>query len=380
MNIEEKINRTRLNMPVVEQIRKRFLEEKPFNLDVGFIRVGACLHLTKETAVLLLALKDGGADVVACASNPLSTQDDVVDYLNQNGVISFGKKGMSVKDYDNGLQKVLDSRPDYVIDDGGDLTEKIHSMYQDRFIPKGGLEQTTTGVNRIKNMNLLYPILAVNDAKTKHFFDNVYGTGQSTIDGIIRATNTLLAGKTFVVAGYGYCGRGLAQRARGMGCNVVITEIDPTKALQAYMDGFKVMKMTEAAKIGDIFVTVTGSINVITAADIGWMKKGAILANSGHFDVEINVEDVKQFSDRVTLLAEGRLVNLACAEGHPSEVMDMSFANQALGLEYIKNNKLNPGVYDIPVEIDSKVAKLKLESLDIQIDEETDEQKRYNGR
>ena len=373
MEIQNKIKWTREHMPVVEKIRQDFLGKKPF---LG-LKIGACLHLTKETAILLMAIQDGGAEVFACASNPLSTQDDVVEYLiNERKMVVYGKKGMSEDEYKNYLNIVANVKADFVIDDGADLTTEIQKTQN--IFPKAGLEETTTGVTRIRNMNLQYPIIAVNDAQTKHFFDNVYGTGQSTIDGIIRATNILLAGKVFVIAGYGYCGKGLAQRAKGMGCNVIVTEIDPVKALQAYMDGFQVMPMIKAAMKGDIFVTVTGSINVITLRDMSLMKKGVILANSGHFDLEINVKYAKTFSS-INLLAEGRLVNLSCAEGHPSEVMDMSFSNMALGLEYLVNNyqDLTSKVYLIPEEIDSKIALLKLGTLGIEIDKETEEQINY---
>lgn len=359
-------------MPVVELIRQE--------LGQAFqgLTIGVCLHLTKETAVLLSAIQDCGGKVVACASNPLSTQDDVVEELRAKGVIVYGKKGMSDEEYQNGLEKVMNAKPDYVIDDGADLTVLIHQV--GLVYPLGGLEETTTGVNRIKEMSLKYPILAVNDADTKHLFDNVYGTGQSTLDGIVRATNALLAGKTFVVAGYGYCGKGLAQRAKGMGCNVIVTEIDPIKALQAHMDGFRVMPMQQAAVVGDIFVTVTGSINVINRDNMLVMKKDVILANSGHFDVEIDVKSAKEFG--LNVLAEGRLVNLACAEGHPSEVMDMSFANQLLGLKWLTNYTtvpLLPRVYDMPKELDLKVARLKAKALGVEYDFETLEQLQYRG-
>lgn len=380
MDIKQKIKSTYDNMPVMAKIREEFLKSKPFE----GLKVGACLHLTKETAILLMALQDGGAKVVACASNPLSTQNDVADYLEgERKMTIFGKKGMTDEEYKKGLEGVVASKPDYIIDDGADLTDLIHrTAFPEREgLPKGGLEETTTGVTRIKNWNLQYPILAVNDADTKHLFDNVYGTGQSTLDGIIRATSVLLAGKTFVVAGYGHCGKGLAQRAMGMGCNVIVTEIDPIKALQAYMDGFRVMTMQEASSVGDIFVTVTGSKNVINRENMSKMKQSAILANSGHFDIEIDVGSAKELG--LNVLAEGRLVNLACAEGHPSEVMDMSFANQALGLEYlVKKVKEDPmglsnTVHNIPKEIDERVARLKLEAFGIKIDEETEEQITY---
>lgn len=372
MNINKKIEWTKEHMPVMEILDKEFTEKKPFE----GITVGACLHITKETAILLMAILNGGAKVIACASNPLSTQDDVAEYLRSKGMMIFAKRGMTDTEYQEGLTNVVEKKPHFIIDDGADLTTLIHQQKGERLsLPLGGLEETTTGVTRIKNMNLKYPILAVNDAETKHFFDNVYGTGQSTLDGIIRATNILLTGKTFVIAGYGYCGRGLAQRARGMGCNVIITEINPVKAIQAYMDGFRVMTMEEAAPIGDIFVTVTGSRDVITKRHMNCMKKSVILANSGHFDIEIDVKGAKELG--LNLLADGRLVNLACAEGHPSEVMDMSFANQALGLKYLIENKLDSGVHDIPKDIDNRVAKLKLLSLGLEIDIETEEQINY---
>jgi len=399
MNIEHKIEWTKKQMPVMAKITEQFEKTKPFS----GLKVGVCLHLTKETAILLLALQAGGANVVACASNPLSTQDDVVDYLKTYGKMFIrGKKGMGQEEYDMGLKFVADVNPDYIIDDGADLTTLIHKT--SNIFPKGGLEETTTGVTRIKHMDLKYPIIAVNDADTKHLFDNVYGTGQSTLDGIIRSTNVLLAGKTFVVAGYGFCGKGLAQRARGMGCNVIITEIDPIRALQAHMDGFKVMEMKMAAFKADIIVTVTGSVNVLNK-EINNLKDGAIIANSGHFDIEINrkfleinakkitkiSDDITEytliddpsdpdFPTRINLLSEGRLVNLSAAEGHPSEVMDMSFANQALSLEYLVKHPLivkDNRVYNVPTEIDKNVALLKLEALKISIDKETEEQVKY---
>ena len=384
------------------KIAEDFQKSKPFS----GLTIGVCLHLTKETAILLLALQNGGGKIIACASNPLSTQDDVVKYLQETGMEVYGKKGMSADDYQVGLKAVTDAKPDYVIDDGADLTDFIHkAAFPEREgLPKGGLEETTTGVTRIKNWNIQYPIIAVNDADTKHLFDNVYGTGQSTLDGIIRATNILLAGKTFVVAGYGFCGKGLAQRARGMGCDVIVTEIDPIRALQAVMDGFKVMEMKMAAFKADVIVTVTGSINVLDK-QIGNLKDGAIIANSGHFDIEINkkyleanAKKVDQISDditeytliddptdpdfptRVNLLSEGRLVNLSAAEGHPSEVMDMSFANQALSLDYLIKHPLmfkDSKVYNVPVEIDREVALLKLKALHVDIDIETEEQTNY---
>lgn len=387
MNIQNKIEWTKKHMPVMEMIRKDFFKSQPFK----DILVGACLHITKETAILLTAIQDGGAAVIACASNPFSTQDDVAEYLRDRDIQVWGRKGMTEEEYKEGLWAVVNRSPHYVIDDGADLTILIHEM--NVAPPLGGLEETTTGVTRIKNMDLKYPIIAVNDAQTKHFFDNVYGTGQSTIDGIIRSTNVLLAGKTFVVAGYGYCGRGLAQRAKGMGCNVIVTEIDPVKALQATMDGFKVMRMDMAVFEADIVVTVTGSINVLDE-NIRDLKDGAIIANAGHFDVEINkkvlerAEKITIISKDITeykmwefqtiyLLSEGRLVNLVAAEGHPSEVMDMSFANQAMGLKYLIENNLEKGVHDIPESVDKQVAIWKLQTLGIEIDKETPEQIKY---
>ena len=402
MNIEHKIEWTKKHMPVMAKLAEEFLKSKPFS----GLTIGVCLHLTKETAILLLALQNGGAKVIATASNPLSTQDDVVKFLQETGMEVYGIKGMSIEDYNHGLLEVIKAKPDYLIDDGADLTDMVHKSFTnpDGYIPRGGLEETTTGVTRIKNMDLKYPIIAVNDADTKHLFDNVYGTGQSTLDGIIRSTNILLAGKTFVVAGYGYCGKGLAQRARGMGCDVIVTEINPIRALQAHMDGFKVMEMKMAAFKADVIVTVTGSINVLDK-QINNLKDGAIIANAGHFDIEINkkfletnAKKVTKISDditeytliddptdpdyptRVNLLSEGRLVNLSAAEGHPSEVMDMSFANQALSLEYLIKHKemFNENkVYNVPNEIDRNVALLKLEALKVYIDKETDEQINY---
>lgn len=399
MKIENKIEWTRQHMPVLDKIRQEFLETQPLK----GLKVGACLHLTKETAILLMTIQDAGAEVIACASNPLSTQDDVVEYLrNHRGMIVYGKKGMNESEYHNGVYSVAIAECDYVIDDGADLTATILGIGDEVKRPKGGLEETTTGINRIKNMNLEYPILAVNDADTKHLFDNVYGTGQSTLDGIIRATNILLAGKTFVVAGYGNCGKGLAQRAKGMGCTVIVTEVDPIRVLQAQMDGFEVMQMNDAAYIGDVFVTVTGSKDVITAVHLLHMKNGAIIANSGHFDVEIEMAQInKQYKSKIIsenmteyeipvgqveygkmnpkiiVLSEGRLVNLASAEGHPSEVMDMSFANQLLGLGYLINTELPPGVHNIPKNIDHRVAELKAEAMGIKYDVETEDQINY---
>lgn len=376
MTGRERIEAARRDMPVLASIRADFETRQPLK---GLI-IGACLHITKETAVLLETLKAGGAQVFAAPSNPLSTQDDVANELCLEKIQVYGQHGASPEDYMKGLISVQSHLPQIVIDDGGDLTKVIHERTADKDLPIGGLEETTTGITVIKKMQLKYPILDVNGAKTKHYFDNVYGTGQSVIDAIMRATNQLLAGKIFVVAGYGYCGKGLAQRARGMGCNVIVTEVDAVKALQALMDGFQVMTMFEAAAVGDIFVTVTGNRDVITKEHMIEMNNGSILANAGHFDVEINVEDVKRFPNLI-LLGEGRLVNLVCAEGHPSSVMDMSFANQALGVEWLLNHAkgMNGAVWPIPVEIDEKVADLKLEAFGVGIDVLTQDQKDYLG-
>jgi adenosylhomocysteinase len=382
MNGRERINWAAQEMPVLASIRADFEARKPL---IGMV-IGACLHITKETAVLLETLQAGGATVFAAPSNPLSTQNDVAETLCLEKIQVYGMHGATPEQYHQGLLSVVKQHPRIVIDDGGDLTKFVHDQIigEREQYTIGGLEETTTGVNVIKQMEkrgeLRYPILDVNGANTKHFFDNVYGTGQSVIDAIMRSTNQLLAGKTFVVAGYGYCGKGLAQRARGMGCIVIVTEVDSVKALQALMDGFEVMKMDDAAYIGDIFITVTGDRDVITAQHMIHMKHRAVLANAGHFDVEINIEDAKKFPNLI-LLGEGRLVNLACAEGHPSSVMDMSFANQALGVEYLLNKYkgMKPGVHEMPREIDEKVARLKLEAFDVQIDELTQAQKEYLG-
>jgi adenosylhomocysteinase len=391
-------------MPVLNIIKQRFQKQKPLT----GIKIGCCLHVTSETANLMITLKSAGAIVSLCASNPLSTQDDVaaalVKYYN---IPVFAIKGEDKKTYYSHIHSVLSISPSVTMDDGADLVSTLHKekRYKDvitRVI--GGTEETTTGVIRLKSMAdhgvLKYPIIAVNDAKTKHMFDNRYGTGQSTIDGILRATNVLLAGKKFVVCGYGYCGKGVALRARGMGAEVIICEVDPVKALEAVMDGYRVMSLNEAAKIGDIFVTVTGDVNVIDVSHFVKMKDGSIVANSGHFNVEINLEGLKKSSvsvrmirpfveeyklkngRRIYVLAEGRLVNLAAAEGHPSMVMDMSFSNQALSVEhlvklYYKNEKLENKVYPVPEQIDSQVAILKLASMGIKIDSLTKEQKIY---
>jgi len=382
------------NMPVLRILRDEFARTKPF----AGVRIAACLHVTKETAVLMRVLKAGGAELFLAGSNPLSTQDDVAACLAAEGVNVFAWRGQSAEDYSACLNKALDVQPQLTIDDGADLTVAAHSRGISVW---GGTEETTTGVVRLQAMardgQVKVPLIAVNDAKTKMMFDNRYGTGQSTIDGIIRATSIMLAGKNFVVAGYGWCGKGAAMRARGLGSRVIVTEVDPVKALEAVMDGFDVMQMKDAAKVGDIFVTVTGDLNIITKEHYPAMKDGAILCNSGHFDVEVNVKELKSLAKTVTrirpgmdeyampdgrklyLLGEGRLVNLACAEGHPSEVMQMSFANQALSAEYLVKNrgKLSAGVMSVPKEIDDRVASLALAAMGKKIDSLTDEQKKY---
>ncbi|MCS7213420.1 MAG: adenosylhomocysteinase [Candidatus Calescibacterium sp.] len=379
-------------MPVLKLIREEFRSKKPFK----GIKIGCCLHVTTETANLVLTLKEGGADVSLCASNPLSTQDDAAAFLVKEGIDVYAIKGESNKKYYEHIESVILKKPDITIDDGCDLTVEAHKR---NIIPLGGTEETTTGVIRLRSMeksgNLKFPVIAVNDAQTKHLFDNRYGTGQSTIDGILRATNILLAGKKFVVAGYGMCGKGVAIRARGMGAHVIVVEVDPIRALEAVMDGFEVMDMDSAATIGDVFVTVTGNKSVITIENIKKMKDGAILSNSGHFDVEIEVAKMRELfksreirpfveefdvdGKKVYLLAQGRLVNLAAAEGHPSAVMDMSFANQSLSALYILENhrKLEKKVYKVPDEIDRRVAELKLKSMGIKIQELSEEQRKY---
>ena len=387
-------------MPVLRQIRERFEKEKPLK----GVRISACLHVTTETANLMRTLQAGGADVVLTASNPLSTQDDVAAALvNRYEIPVFAIKGETNAVYYKHLESAIAHKPQMTMDDGADLVSTIHKAHRD-LLPDiiGGTEETTTGVIRLRAMAadgaLQFPVIAVNDAMTKHFFDNRYGTGQSTIDGIIRATNVLLAGKTFVVAGYGWCSRGLAMRARGMGANVVVTEVDSLKALEAVMDGFRVMPMMDAAKIGDIFVTLTGDINVIDKHHFEVMKDGAIVANSGHFNVEINIpalaemavgepRRVRPFVDQyelpdgrlIHILGEGRLINLAAAEGHPSSVMDMSFANQALSAEYMVQHasELKNIVYGVPEDIDRNIARLKLDAMGIKIDTLTEEQVKY---
>lgn len=386
-------------MPVLRMIRERFEKERP----LAGIRISACLHVTTETANLARTLQAGGADLVLTASNPLSTQDDVAAALVSHYEIPvFAVKGENNVTYYKHLHAALDHKPQMTMDDGADLVSTLHKEHRE-LLPSilGGTEETTTGVIRLRAMAadgaLNFPIIAVNDAMTKHFFDNRYGTGQSTIDGIIRATNILLAGKTFVVAGYGWCGRGLASRARGMGANVIVTEIDPLPALEAVMDGFRVMPMNEAAKIGDVFVTVTGDLNVLDRHHFEMMKDGAIVANSGHFNVEINIPALEEMSSEkkivrpftegyylkdgrtIYLLGEGRLINLAAAEGHPASVMDMSFANQALSAEYMLKNhdQLQKTVYSVPDQIDREIARIKLAAMGITIDSLTAEQQRY---
>jgi adenosylhomocysteinase len=385
------------HMPVLNQIKGQFEKHKPLK----GVTLGACLHVTKETAVLVQTLKAGGATVALSGSNPLSTQDEVAAALAQMGVHVYAWRGENSEEYYWCVNKTLDHKPTVTLDDGADLISTVH-MKRTEILKgiKGGTEETTTGVVRLRAMEkaeaLKYAIIAVNDANTKYLFDNRYGTGQSTIDGILRATSLLLAGKNFVVCGYGWCGRGLANRARGMGAHVIITEVEPVKALEAIMDGFQVMPMSKAATIGDIFVTVTGDTSVLRKEHMVKMKDGAILANSGHFNVEIDIPDLENMAKskrtmrpnleeynlksgkKLYLLAEGRLVNLASAEGHPSEVMDMSFANQALSVEYIvKKKKLEPKVYSVPKEIDDTVAKLKLKSMGVKIDQLTQKQKKY---
>jgi len=396
---ELKVEWASQSMPVLNLIKERFEVEKPLK----GIRIGACLHVTTETAVLVRTLAAGGAQVSVCASNPLSTQDEVAAFMaGRLKIPTFAIKGEGRKTYYQHISAVLDSEPVLTMDDGADLVSTIHS--QRKNLIKGiigGTEETTTGVIRLKAMAehraLLFPIIAVNEAETKHFFDNRYGTGQSTIDGILRATNRLLAGSTFVVCGYGWCGKGLALRARGMGANVIVTEVNPIRALEAVMDGHRVMPLTEAAKEGDIFCTVTGNTTVIGAEHFKRIKDGAVIANSGHFNVEIDIPALEKMSKRkrklrdfleeytlpsgrrVYLLAEGRLVNLAVAEGHPAMVMDMSFANQALAAEYLVKNRgrLQPQVYNVPAELDREIARTKLASMGIDLDRLTPEQEKY---
>jgi adenosylhomocysteinase len=385
------------HMPVLAQIRKRFEKEKPL---VG-MTIAACLHVTKETAVLAETLKAGGATVALCGSNPLSTQDEVAAYLATKGINVYAWREQKNEEYFWCINKVLDYKPTITMDDGADVVGTLHKERSDLINNViGGTEETTTGVIRLRAMEqdnaLKYPIIAVNDAYTKYLFDNRYGTGQSTIDGILRATSVLIAGKYFVIAGYGWCGRGLAMRAKGMGAKVIITEVNAIKALEAVMDGFLVMPMEEAAELGDVFVTLTGNTSIIRKEHMEKMKDGAIISNSGHFNVEIDIPDLMKISTskrtlrpnleeytltdgrKLHLLAEGRLVNLAAAEGHPSEVMDMSFANQALNAEYlVKHRELEKKVYRVPKEIDELVASLKLNAINVKIDELTEKQIKY---
>jgi adenosylhomocysteinase len=387
------------SMPVLQIIRKEFIKNQPLK----GMRVAACLHVTTETANLMITLRDGGADIALCASNPLSTQDDVAAALvREYGIATFAIKGEDEASYYSHIQAALDHKPHLTMDDGCDLVTVLHTKRQD--VLNGviaGTEETTTGVVRLHAMAkegvLRYPVIAVNDALTKHMFDNRYGTGQSTLDGVIRCTNVLLAGSKFVVAGYGWCGRGLASRARGMGADVIVTEIDPTRALEAVMDGYRVMSMAEAARIGDVFVTVTGNKSVIRQEHFDLMKDGAIVANSGHFNVEIDIPALERMASsqrqtrdfveeyalkdgrKIYILGEGRLINLAAAEGHPASVMDMSFANQALSAEYLVQNhaSLAKKVYSVPQELDRRVARLKLEAMGVKIDKLTPDQEEY---
>ncbi|MDD3887682.1 MAG: adenosylhomocysteinase [Patescibacteria group bacterium] len=396
---KKRIEWAEMQMPVLNLIKERFKKEKPF----AGKRIGACLHVTCETANLMRSLKASGAEIILCASNPLSTQDDVAASLVKDyGISVYAIKGEDKKTYYKHLNAVLDFNPDITLDDGADLISLLHSKRQKQIKNViGSMEETTTGVIRLRAMEkdkaLKLPIIAVNDALTKHLFDNRYGTGQSTIDGIIRATGVLFAGQTVVVVGYGWCGRGFAMRSKGLGANVIVCEIDPIKAIEASMDGFIVMPMQKAASLGDIFCTLTGDINVINSNHFKKMKDNAIVCNSGHFNSEIDIDGLKKISKsvksvntfveqyvlsngkKINLLAEGRLINLSAAEGHPASVMDMSFANQALCVEYVIKNykKLGSKVYSVPKEIDEKVAKLKLDSMGIKIDKLTLEQKKY---
>jgi len=396
---ELRIEWARESMPVLTLIKKNFRKEKPLKNT----RIACCLHVTTETANLMLTLKEGGAQVVLCASNPLSTQDDVAASLVKDYKIPvFAIKGEDNKTYYSHINNALDIKPNITMDDGADLVSTIHGKRRNLVRNLlGGTEETTTGVIRLRSLErkkmLLFPLIAVNDADTKHFFDNRYGTGQSTVDGIIRATNKLLAGSKFVVCGYGWCGRGVAMRAKGMGANVIVCEVDSLKAIEAIMDGYRVMPLKKAARVGDIFVTLTGDINVIARQHFKLMKDGAVICNSGHFNVEIDIKSLKNLSKkvrkvrdfveeytlrngrRINLLGEGRLINLAAAEGHPASVMDMSFANQALSAEFIKKNssKLENKVYKVPQKIDEQIADLKLKAMGVTIDKLTREQKRY---
>ncbi|HKU82382.1 MAG TPA: adenosylhomocysteinase [Candidatus Tumulicola sp.] len=385
-------------MPVLGQIRDRFAQERPLE----GVRIGACLHVTTETANLMLALQAGGASLALCASNPLSTQDDVAAALCEYGIPTYAIKGEDHATYYSHIESVIATKPQMSMDDGCDLVTTIYTKHPALLGEMiGGCEETTTGVIRLRAMQrdgvLPYPVIAVNNALTKHMFDNRYGTGQSTLDGIVRATNVLLAGRTIVVVGYGWCGRGIASRASGMGAHVIVTEVDPRKAIEAQMDGYRVMPMAEAAKIGDVFVTVTGNYHVIREEHFRLMKDGAIVANSGHFNDELDLDGIKRISTgaaaprefveqytlhdgrKVCILADGRLVNLAAGEGHPAAVMDMSFANQALSAAHLAKHhaSLEHEVYDVPVEIDEEVASLKLASMEVEIDTLTPEQRKY---
>ncbi|MCW5981862.1 MAG: adenosylhomocysteinase [Bryobacteraceae bacterium] len=387
------------SMPVLQTIRKEFIKGQP----LAGVRIAACLHVTTETANLMITLRDGGASVVLCASNPLSTQDDVASSLvKDHGIPTFAIKGEDNDTYYRHISAAMDHQPNITMDDGCDLVSLLHQN-RDHLVKNviGGTEETTTGVIRLRAMAkdgvLRYPVIAINDAATKHLFDNRYGTGQSTIDGILRATNYLLAGMSFVVAGYGWCGRGVAMRARGLGANVIVAEVDPVRALEAVMDGYRVMSMSQAAEIGDIFVTVTGDKSVIRREHFDKLRNGAILANSGHFNVEIDLNAlaamassrrmIREFVEeyalrdgrRIYVLGDGRLINLAAAEGHPASVMDMSFANQALSVDYIVKNhaSLENNVYPVPLDLDQRVARMKLESMGIRIDKLTPEQEKY---
>ena len=396
---QQRIDWAGREMPVLRQIQDRFAQEKP----LAGIRMVACCHVTTETAHLAIAFKNAGADAVLIASNPLSTQDDVAACLVANyGISVYAQKGEDNETYNRHVRIALDHRPNIIVDDGSDVVATLIQERQDQLADLiGTTEETTTGIVRLKAMLndgvLTFPAMNVNDADTKHFFDNRYGTGQSTLDGIIRATHVLLAGKTIVVSGYGWCGKGTAQRASGMGGNVIVTEIDPVRGIEAAMDGFRVMPMAEAAKVGDIFITVTGNKHVIRQEHFESMKDGAIVCNSGHFDIEIDLKALKELASEVkvvrnfteeyrlksgksvVVIGEGRLVNLAAAEGHPSAVMDMSFANQALACEYLVLNKgkLAPGLYSIPAELDKEIARLKLQAMGITIDSLTAEQLEY---
>ena len=396
---KRKIEWSQQQMPVLQIIRKRFIKEQPLK----GLRVSACLHVTSETANLMIALRDGGAEIVLCASNPLSTQDEVAASLNRDyNIPTYAIKGEDNETYYSHLRAALDHKPQMTMDDGADLVTMLLTKRPEQVKDViAGTEETTTGVIRLRAMakdgTLKYPVIAVNDAQTKHFFDNRYGTGQSTLDGVIRATNLLLAGLKVVIAGYGWCGRGVAMRAKGHGADVIITEIDPVKGIEAVMDGFRVLPMVDAAKEGDVFITVTGNKNVIRAEHFEHMKSGAVVCNSGHFNVEIDIPALERLSSgkrevrplvdeyqlkdgrRICLIGEGRLVNLATAEGHPASVMDMSFANQALSAEYlVKHAKdLKPQVYVVPEYLDKEIAKMKLESMGHKLDKLTPEQEHY---